>query len=201
MLAASTVAQATTQEEDRSSTITRETTASGTLSPAGTLHADVVHSSLGFEVRYMGISLFRGEVKDFDARSSTAARRGRADRGLESEGREPAYPPALGGFFDAEHPPPRSHSRASLVPTADGIEVDGELTIKGVTRPATLKGAVERGGSPTRVPATRATDSTSGTTIDRTEFGLDWNADMPDGTKALSNKVTLKAELCAGGAA
>jgi polyisoprenoid-binding protein YceI len=33
------------------------------------------------------------------------------------------------------------------------------------------------------------------TKIDRTEFGLNWNADMPDGTKALANEVTLKAEL------
>ena len=43
------------------------------------------------------------------------------------------------------------------------------------------------------------TSSTPGlelaTTIDRTEFGLDWNADMPNGTKALANRVTLKAEL------
>ena len=33
------------------------------------------------------------------------------------------------------------------------------------------------------------------TSIDRTAFGLDWNNDMPNGTKALADEVTLKADL------
>ena len=39
----------------------------GTAVPTGTWQADVVHSSGGFEVPYMGISTFSGTVKDFDA--------------------------------------------------------------------------------------------------------------------------------------
>ena len=35
--------------------------------PTGTWQADVVHSSVGFEVPYMGISTFSGAVEDFQA--------------------------------------------------------------------------------------------------------------------------------------
>ena len=44
------------------STTTQELTV-----PTGTLQADPVHSSIGFEVRYMGIAFFKGAVKDFGA--------------------------------------------------------------------------------------------------------------------------------------
>ena len=33
------------------------------------------------------------------------------------------------------------------------------------------------------------------TTVDRTEFGVDWNAELPSGDQALSNDVKVTAEL------
>ncbi len=175
------------------STITRQATGERDAVPTGTLHADVVHSSLGFEVRYMGISLFRGEVKDFDASLVDGRLTGAARiASLETKDENLHAHLLSAEFFDAEHHPEIALS-GEVVPAADGIEVDGELTIKGVTRPATLKGTLT---GPVTDPYGNARYGLDlRTTIDRTEFGLDWNADMPDGTKALSNKVTLKAEL------
>ena len=44
--------------------------------PTGTFNADTVHSTLGFEVRYMGIAFFKGAVKDFGATLADGTRPG-----------------------------------------------------------------------------------------------------------------------------
>ncbi len=174
------------------STITQQAPQQAAL-PAGTLQADVVHSSLGFEVQYMGISFFKGAVKDFgvslvDGRLAGAAR----IASLETKDENLHAHLLAPEFFDAERYPEVAFS-GRLVPAEDGVEVDGEISIKGVTKPTVLRGTIT---GPVSDPYGNARYGLElSTTIDRTEFGLDWNADMPDGTKALANKVTLKAEL------
>ena len=67
------------------------------------------------------------------------------------------------------------------------------ITIKGVTRPATLTGTIV---GPTADPyGNERYGLKLETAIDRTEFGITWNNDMPNGTKALADEVTLKADL------
>src|SRR5262245_44314135 len=161
--------------------------------PTGTLNADQVHSSLGFAVRYMGISGFKGNVRDFRASLADGELEGAAriesldakDGNLQAHLLSPE-------FFDAERHPEVAFS-GRLVPAGRGVEVDGEITIKGITRPAVLRGTLT---GPTADPygnARYGLDLEAPT--DRTEFGLAWNADMPDGTKALANEVTLTAAL------
>ena len=77
--------------------------------------------------------------------------------------------------------------------TEDGFDLDGELTIHGVTRPVTL--ALDVNGF-TKDPYgnTRAGFSATGE-IDRTDFGVDWNAELPSGGQVLANEVKLTAEL------
>ena len=70
---------------------------------------------------------------------------------------------------------------------------EGEITIKGVTQPATLTGTIA--GPITDPYGNERYGLQLETTVDRTEFGIIWNADMPDGTKALADEVTLKADL------
>jgi polyisoprenoid-binding protein YceI len=161
--------------------------------PTGTLHADPVHSSLAFAVRYMGIAVFKGNVRDFGASLVDGTLEGGAriesldakDENLQAHLLSPE-------FFDAERHPEVSFS-GTLAEAGDGVEVDGEITIKGVTRPTVLRGTLT---GPTTDPYGNARYGLElETTIDRTEFGLEWNADMPDGTKALANEVTLIAEL------
>jgi polyisoprenoid-binding protein YceI len=173
------------------STITQDVTT--TTVPAGTLQADVVHSSLGFEVQYMGISFFKGAVKDFEA-SLVDGRLAGAARIASLETKDENLHAHLLSpeFFDAERHPEVAFS-GPLAEVGDGVEVDGEITIKGVTKPAVLRGTIT---GPVSDPYGNARYGLElSTTIDRTEFGLDWNADMPNGTKVLANKVTLKAEL------
>jgi len=62
-----------------------------------------------------------------------------------------------------------------------------------VTRPATLSGTIV--GPKTDPYGNERYGLKLETTIDRTEFGITWNNDMPNGTKALADEVTLKADL------
>jgi polyisoprenoid-binding protein YceI len=168
--------------------------------PAGTTWtADPVHSTVGFAVKHMVVSTFRGRFEDFDA-----TLRAGADGTLHLSGRVRAGSIAvkdenLGAhlaapdFFDtANHPEIAFES--TLVRNEDGaLVVDGELTIKGHTRPLRARGSL-----------TEPHETVSGlvevglqleATVDRTAYGLDWNAPLPKGGFALADEVTLQADL------
>ncbi len=161
--------------------------------PTGTFSADTVHSNLGFEVRYMGIAFFKGAVKDFDATLADGKLAGAARiESLETKDENLHAHLLAPDFFDAAQHPEVTFN-GELVSAGDGVEIDGEITIKGVTKPTVLRGTLT---GPTTDPYGNTRYGLDlKTKIDRTEFGLNWNADMPDGTKALANEVTLKAEL------
>jgi polyisoprenoid-binding protein YceI len=170
------------------STITQQTTI-----PAGTFNADGVHSKLGFEVQYMGVATFSAGVKDFSATLADGKLAGSAPMKSLDIKEEPFYNHLLSPeFFDAESHPEVSFS-GTLAEAGDGVEVDGEITIKGFTRPAILRGTLT--GPVTDPYGNTRYGLKLETTIDRTEFDINWNADMPDGTKALANEVTLKADI------
>jgi len=170
------------------STITQQTTI-----PTGTFNADGVHSKLTFEVQYMGVATFSAGVKDFSATLADGRLAGSAPMKSLDIKEEPFYNHLLSPeFFDAENHPEVSFSGV-LAPAGDGVEVDGEITIKGITRPAILRGTLT--GPVTDPYGNTRYGLKLETTIDRTEFDINWNADMPDGTKALANEVTLKADL------
>jgi polyisoprenoid-binding protein YceI len=159
----------------------------------GTYNADPVHSSVGFDVHYMGIGLFSGSVGDINATIENGALVGAAriasihvkDENLKGHLLSPE-------FFDAERFPEVSFSGTVNV-TGTSVEVPGEITLKGVTQAATLRGTVT---GPVTDPYGNARYGLKvSTEIDRTAFGITWNNDMPDGTKALADTVTLSADL------
>ena len=161
--------------------------------PTGTWRADVVHSSLTFDVQYMGIATFSGAVKDFDATLADGSLVGAARIASLATQDENLHGHLLSPeFFDAERYPEVAFSGV-LAAAGDGVEIDGEITIKGVTKPAILRGTIT--GPVTDPYGNPRYGLALETTIDRTEYGIVWNADMPDGTKALANDVTLKAQL------
>jgi polyisoprenoid-binding protein YceI len=170
-----------------------------TAVPAGTWVSDPVHSSFGFSVKHMMVATFRGSLSDFDA-TLTGAEDGTAR--LVAAGRVASVVTQddnLTGhlqspdFFDAErHPEVRYESR-EIVREGEGLTVRGTLTLKGVSRElelhGTLVGPVTGLGDQERIGV-----ELEGS-IDRTEFGLDWNAPLPGGGMAVGNVVRLRAEL------
>jgi polyisoprenoid-binding protein YceI len=96
-------------------------------------------------------------------------------------------------FFDAASFPEVNFSTDQAKVEGNEVTFEGELTIKGITQPATLTGTVT---GPIADPyGNERYGLELQTTIDRTQFGITWNNDMPNGTKALADEVTLKADL------
>ena len=81
----------------------------------------------------------------------------------------------------------------SVVRDGDDVTLEGDLTIKGTTRRVTAKGTwLEIEADVTGNPRIGIDVDT---TIDRTAYGLDWNAPLPKGGVALENDVTLSVHL------
>ncbi len=162
--------------------------------PGGTFQADPVHSSVAFEVEYMGVTAFSGAVKDFEASLVDGRLTGSAriasletkDENLHAHLMSPE-------FFDAERHPVVSFSTGAVSGKGGEVELAGEITIKGITQPATLTGTIV--GPITDPYGNERYGLKLATTIDRTAFGIAWNADMPNGSKALADEVTLTADL------
>lgn len=180
-------------------------TATATQPLTGAYAADPVHSSFGFAVRYMGVSTFRGTLGDVAA-TLTAGPDGVALEGTAAvESISVRSPQAfrdhvLGAdFFDvASHP--QVAFRSTRVELADDgrAVVDGELTIRGLTLPVHAEGS----WSPeSDVLGGRKAGLALTATVDRTAYGLNWNAELPGGGKALADDVTLTVELALAPAA
>jgi polyisoprenoid-binding protein YceI len=167
---------------------------------SGTHVSDPVHSSFGFAVRYSGISDYRGTLDDVRA-ALTAG-----DDGLLLEGAARAEsisiqdPPQLRAhvlgpeFFDVERHPEVSFRSSQVDLSDDGsARVEGELTIKGVTRPVVARGTwIEP--SPAPGGGSKAGLALE-TTFDRRDFGFDWQMELPGGGGALDWQVTLTVNL------
>ena len=161
-----------------------------TAVPAGTWQADPVHSSVGFAVKYLGVATFTGELTNFEASLEDGELIGMAqvasvevkDENLKAHLQSP-------DFFDAERHPAVSFSGREV----GAGRFEGELTIKGVTRPATLEGTVT--GPVTDPYGNERYGLALTTVVDRTAFGLNWNTPLPGGGSALANDVTLRADL------
>jgi polyisoprenoid-binding protein YceI len=165
--------------------------------PTGTWNLDLVHSSIGFEVAYLGGS-FRGHFEDVDAKlaseGETAHIAGSArvasvrvkDENLEAHLQSP-------DFFDAERHPELRFESTEIARSGDEVTVRGEITIKGVSRPVELTGTIS--GPLTDAYGRERIIVRLETAVDRTDFGVNWNLPLPSGEPSLANEVKLTAEL------
>jgi polyisoprenoid-binding protein YceI len=167
-----------------------------TIAPAGTWNADTVHSNVSFEVSYTGVNSFRGSFREFSAALEGDSLEGSAkvasvdvkDEQLNGHLQSP-------DFFDAARYPEVSFKATELRKLDDNrIEGKGELTIKGTTQPIELTGKISDG--PQTDPFGRERIGLNlETSIDRTQYGVSWNAPNQSGGDYLGNDVKLIAEL------
>jgi polyisoprenoid-binding protein YceI len=166
------------------------------FAPAGSWSADPVHSNVSFEVAYAGVNAFRGSFREFSATLSGEELEGSAkvasvdvkDEQLNGHLQAP-------DFFDSERFPEVTFTATELHRLDDNrVEGKGELTIKGTTRPIELTGAITP--EPAIDPFGRERLGLSlETSIDRTQYGVSWNAPNQSGGDYLANNVKLIAEL------
>jgi polyisoprenoid-binding protein YceI len=162
----------------------------------GTYNVDPVHSSLGFSISYQGVSVFRGTLTEVDAKLVD----GRLEGTAPVESISITTPEAFRAhvlspeFFDAGAHPDVKFVSTSLDVAEDGhARVSGDLTIRGVTRPVHATG---RWTAPTTDAFGNARANLAlEAVIDRTDWGMTWNAPLPSGGNALGTDVTLTISL------
>ena len=161
--------------------------------PTGTWAVDKVHSNVGFAVDYMA-GTFTGTFSDIDASLVDGVLKGSAkvasvqvkDPNLEAHLQSP-------DFFDAERNPELSFESKSIDVDGNQVKIDGEITIKGHTEPVEITGVYTEpfadpyGGTRLGVKLEAK--------VDRTQFGVSWNNPLPSGEPALSDEVTIVADL------
>jgi polyisoprenoid-binding protein YceI len=161
--------------------------------PAGAWQVDKIHSNIGFAVDYMA-GTFHGTFSDFDAAATDGVLTGSAkvasvqvkDENLAGHLQGPE-------FFDAQAYPELAFASNVISRDGDRITIDGEITIKGHTETAEITGEIS---DPIADPyGGERFGLKLQTVVDRDKFGVSWNNPLPSGEPALSNEVTIIAEL------
>jgi polyisoprenoid-binding protein YceI len=165
---------------------------------AGTWDLDPVHSTIGFVARHLMVSKVRGQFTKFEAQVVTAANPldssatatidlSSVDTGNETRDNDLRST----NFFDVTTHPQMTFRSTGIRPAEGNFIVDGELTIRGVTRPVSL--AVEVNGfGADPYGGTRAGFSATGQ-INRMDFGVSFQAPVPGGVM-VSEQIQIEIE-------
>ena len=171
------------------------TTEAPTLT-AGTWTVDPAHSEIGFAVRHLGLSKVRGRFTTFSGTVTVAEDLASAAVAAEVDlasvdTNQPDRDNHLRStdFFDVD-----THPTMTLTATSTSTdELSGELTINGVTRPVRFD--VEHHGVTVDGYGTTRAGFSASATINRSEFGIDFN--MPAGLDGMliADKVSVELEI------
>jgi polyisoprenoid-binding protein YceI len=167
---------------------------------AGTWDIDPVHSDVSFTVRHMMVSKVRGRFGSFSGEittgdditgSTVTASIDATSIDTNSDQRDGHIRSA--DFFDVENHPTWTFTSSGIRADGDDHVIDGDLTIKGVTRPVSL--ALELNGfGPDAYGGTRVGFSAT-TQINRSDFGVDIAMPLDGGGVVVSEKVQIALEI------
>lgn len=164
---------------------------------------DPAHSEIGFKVRHMMVSNVRGEFQTFDVKLTTDGHdmaTAEIDFVAEVESVNTKVEQRdnhlrSGDFFDAQNHPKMTFKSTKITKVRDGeYEVVGDLTIRGITNPVTLK--VENHGviEDPQMGKNRTGFDVTGK-IKRLDYGLKYNPMLEAGGAVVGNEVTLVANV------
>lgn len=162
---------------------------------------DPMHSEIQFKVKHLMITTVTGYFKSFDAKAttegddfSTASISFNADiNSIDTNNEQRDGHLKSGDFFDAASHPKMTFENGKLTGSADEFTLNGDLTIRGTTKPVKLN--VEFGGiAVDGYGQTKAGFTLSGK-ISRKEFGLVWDMVTEAGSVVVSDDVRINAEI------
>jgi polyisoprenoid-binding protein YceI len=165
----------------------------------GTWAIDPVHSSVGFSVRHLVVSKVRGTFETFsgavvvaeDGTPSVSAEIAIDSIHTGNEGRDAHVKAA--DFFDVEKYPTASFVSTGVKADGDDYVLDGDFTLKGVTKPVSLKlefNGVNPGMGHGEVAGFEAT-----VVLNRKDFGIDFDAPLETGGAVVGDKVTITLDI------
>ena len=166
----------------------------------GTWDIDPVHSDVSFVVRHMMVSKVRGRLGTFSGEIVTAQRFADSTvtasvdaTSVDTGNAQRDGHLRTADFFEVETYPTWTFRSTGIRADGDDHRLDGELTIKGVTRPVSFTLEVN-GFGPDPFGGTRAGFSAS-TTINRSDYGVDIAMPLDGGGVVVSDKVTVNLEI------
>jgi len=167
----------------------------------GSYSVDKTHSEVGFQVRHF-VSKVRGGFADFsgsiriDAEKPEASHVEFTVKVASIDTKEPKRDAHLKSpdFFDAEKYPEIRFVSRKVVPAGEArYDVTGDLTMRGVTKEVTLP-VIFTGFVKTPFDDERAGFETS-LTLNRKEFGINWNKALDQGGYVLGDDVAISINL------
>ncbi len=169
--------------------------------PTGTWKVDPVHSSVEFQVKHLGIATVKGQFTDFEgtleARPDGVSAHGRVNV-ASVDTREPQRDEHLRSpdFFDAQsYPGITFQSTAVRGVDEDTFEIEGDLTIHGITQRVNLKAVLE--GTETDPQGNERVGLSVLGDIIRSDFDMKFNAALGSGNMLVSDKVKIVLDISA----
>ncbi|MBH0023005.1 YceI family protein [Salinibacterium sp. SWN248] len=166
----------------------------------GTWHIDATHSTVSFTVKHLMISKVRGTFEGFSgtivtsetpAENSVTAEIAMATINTNQADRDGHL--RNNDFFNVEQFPTATFKSTSVAINGDDLTIEGDLTLRGVTKPVTLKG--EFGGIAQNPYGQTIAAASASTVINRTNFGVNYNAALETGGVLLGEDVALTFDL------
>jgi polyisoprenoid-binding protein YceI len=171
--------------------------------PTGTWKIDPAHSSVEFSVKHLGIATVRGTFDEFEGTldighdlesaraygtvqsASVSTNEDQRDNHLRSE-----------DFFHAEVHPELSFVSTAIRPVEEEtFEIEGDLTMRGVTRPITLKAEVQGTESDPWGNERVGLEVTG--QLNRGDWGMTFNQVLGSGNVLVSDRVKLSLDISA----
>ena len=170
------------------------------IPPVGTYELDPLHTVVGFVARHM-LSKVRGQFTDFSGRIEVgdSPEGSRVEVAVKTESitthtEKRDQHLMSGDFLEIEKHPVLTFTSTAVRPTGGtSFELDGDLTIKDITRPVTLSGEFlgwgpDMDGKPMFAASAK-------TTIDREDWDMTWNMAVETGGFLVGKKVDLEIEV------
>lgn len=164
---------------------------------------DGAHSRLGFVARHAMITKVRGQFNEFEGRahldfedpSKSTAEATIAVQSIDTHNEQRDGHLRSNDFFDAPNHPEIAFRSTGVTKEGDTFVVAGDLTIKGTTKPVAIP--FEFTGSATDPFGNARVGFEGSLTVNRKDWGIEWNAPLEAGGVLVSEKVTLEFEISA----
>ncbi len=176
--------------------------------PKGVYSLDKAHASLTFRVSHLGFSTYTARFTRYDAKLNFDPARPTASsvnvsidpRSISADNAPEGFLDTLAtskDWLDAERFPQMTFVSKSVVAAGDTLLVEGELTVRGVTRPLVLEARYNGGyASHPYEPQARIGFSAQGS-FKRSDFGISYGVPAPGSTFGVGDdvQVILEAEF------
>ncbi|HLU30431.1 MAG TPA: YceI family protein [Acidimicrobiia bacterium] len=171
----------------------------------GDYDIDASHSRFGFVARHAMVTKVRGQFNDFEGTlrldgENPASSEGRLvvqAKSIDTRNEDRDAHLRSNDFFAMDEFPEITFESTGVEPTddEDKFRVTGDLTMRGVTKPVTLD--VEFTGAATDPWGNTRVGLEGSATVNRKDWGINWNAALEAGGVLVSEKVTIEFEIAA----